>query len=275
MVVFLFGLMKEQILISTHQIAALMPLQNKVPQGNILSIDIGGTNIKACILSPQGKLLTDFKKTPTPKKSTPEAVLEAIESLTKDLSDFAKISIGFPGYVKCGVVQTAPNLAPGEWNKVDLAQKVSNRFNKPVRLINDADQQGLGIVNGKGFEIVFTLGTGFGTSLLFDGELLPHLELSHLPVNKKEDYDDYIGDRGFEKVGKKKWNKRLQNIIETYKTVFNYDTLYIGGGNANEINFKLDDNIKLVSNKDGIKGGAKLWQAKEKYHVFTTYPENK
>ncbi|WP_199141213.1 ROK family protein [Pedobacter sp. ASV12] len=252
-----------------------MPQQNKVPQGNILSIDIGGTNIKACILSQQGKLLTDFKKTPTPKKSTPQAVLEAIESLTKDLSDFGKISIGFPGYVKCGVVQTAPNLAPDQWNKVDLAQKVSNLFGKPVRLINDADQQGLGIVSGKGFEIVFTLGTGFGTSLLFDGELLPHLELSHLPVTKKEDYDDYIGDRGFEKVGKKKWNKRLQNIIATYKTVFNYDMLYIGGGNSNEINFKLDDNIKLVSNKDGIKGGAKLWQAKEKYHVHTTYPDKK
>lgn len=252
-----------------------MALQNKVPQGNILSIDIGGTNIKACILSPTGKLLTEFKKTPTPKKSTPEAVLEAIKTLTQGLGDFEKISIGFPGYVKLGIVQTAPNLAPDKWENVDLAQQVSNLLGKPVRLINDADQQGLGIVSGKGFEIVFTLGTGFGTSLLFDGELLPHLELSHLPVNKKEDYDDYIGDRGFSAVGKKKWNKRLQNIIETYKTVFNYDRLYIGGGNSNEINFKLEDNIQLVSNKDGIKGGAKLWLAKEKYHIHTTYPEKK
>ena len=252
-----------------------MALQNKVPQGNILSIDIGGTNIKACILSPTGKLLTEFKKTPTPKKSTPEAILEAIKALTQGLGDFEKISIGFPGYVKFGIVQTAPNLAPDKWKNVDLAQQVSNLLGKPVRLINDADQQGLGIVSGKGFEIVFTLGTGFGTSLLFDGELLPHLELSHLPVNKKEDYDDYIGDRGFSAVGKKKWNKRLQNIIETYKTVFNYDRLYIGGGNSNEINFKLEDNIQLVSNKDGIKGGAKLWLAKEKYHIHTTYPEKK
>lgn len=252
-----------------------MALQNKVPQGNILSIDIGGTNIKACILSPTGKLLTEFKKTPTPKKSTPEAILDAIKVLTQGLNDFEKISIGFPGYVKMGIVQTAPNLAPDKWKNVDLAQQVSNLLGKPVRLINDADQQGLGIVRGKGFEIVFTLGTGFGTSLLFDGELLPHLELSHLPINKKEDYDDYIGDRGFSAVGKKKWNKRLQHIIETYKTVFNYDRLYIGGGNSNEINFKLDDNIQLVSNKDGIKGGAKLWLAKEKYHVHTTYPEKK
>ncbi len=252
-----------------------MPAKNQVPEGNILSIDIGGTNIKACILNPEGKPLTDFKKTPTPKKSTPENVLTAIEELVAQLEAFEKISIGFPGYVKCGVVQTAPNLAENQWANVNLAQRVSNLFGKPVRLINDADQQGLGIVEGKGLEIVFTLGTGFGTSLLFDGELLPHLELAHLPISKTEDYDDFIGDRGFHKVGKKKWNKRLQYIIEIYKTVFNYDQLYIGGGNANEINFELDDNIKLVSNKDGIKGGAKLWLAKEKYHVFTTYPEEK
>jgi polyphosphate glucokinase len=249
-----------------------MPLQPKVPQGDILSIDIGGTNLKACILSPAGKLLTPFKKTPTPKVSTPEAVLSEIRKLVAEFGAFEKISIGFPGYVKCGVVQTAPNLAQNKWANVDLAQKVSNLFGKPVRLINDADQQGLGIVSGKGFEIVFTLGTGFGTSLLFDGELLPHLELSHLPINKTDDYDDYIGDRGFEKVGKKKWNKRLQYIIEIYKTVFNYDRLYIGGGNSNEITFELESNIKLVSNKDGIKGGAKLWQAKEKYHIYTTHP---
>lgn len=250
-----------------------MPVQTKTPMGNILSIDIGGTNIKTCILSPDGKLLTDFRKTPTPKKSTPKAVLACIKNLSEDLSNYEKISIGFPGYVKQGVVHTAPNLAENKWINVNLAQKVADLFGKPVRLINDADQQGLGIVSGKGLEIVFTLGTGFGTALLFDGELLPHLELSHLPINKTDDYDDFIGDKGFNKVGKKKWNKRLKYIIEIYKTVFNYDRLYIGGGNSNEINFNLDQNINLVSNKDGIKGGAKLWLAKEKYHIHTTYPK--
>lgn len=250
-----------------------MPVLSKIPRGAILSIDIGGTNIKACILSPQGKPLTDFKKTPTPKKSTPEAILEGIATLVAELNGFEKISIGFPGYVKNGIVQTAPNLAENKWANVDLAQQVSNMLGKPVRLINDADQQGLGIAKGKGLEIIFTLGTGFGTAVLYDGELLPHLELSHLPVTKKEDYDDFIGDRGFEKVGRKKWNKRLKYIIEVYKTVFNYDHLYIGGGNSNEITFELEPNITLVSNKDGIKGGAKLWAAKEKYHIHTTYPQ--
>lgn len=252
-----------------------MPVQPQLPKGNILSIDIGGTNIKACLLDPKGTLLSEFKKTPTPKKSTPKAVLQEIGSLTAEFKGYEKISIGFPGYVKHGIVQTAPNLAENAWTNVDLAQQVADLLGKPVRLINDADQQGLGIVKGEGLEIVFTLGTGFGTAVLYDGELLPHLELAHLPINKKDDYDDFIGDRGFEKVGKKKWNKRLKYIIEIYKTVFNYDKLYIGGGNSNEINFELDKNITLVSNKDGIKGGAKLWAAKEKYHIHTTYPKTR
>lgn len=254
-----------------------MSVKNKNEHNNnILSIDVGGTSIKACILSPGGELLSEFKKLPTPEQSTPQAVLKCIKELASILEDsFDRISIGFPGYVKFGKVETAPNLAKNKWVNVDLAQQVSNLFNKPVRLINDADQQALGIVSGKGFEIVFTVGTGFGTALVFDGELLPHLELAHLPITKNKDYDDYIGTKAFEKLGEKKWNERLQRIIEIYKTVFNYDTLYIGGGNSKHINFELDHNIKLVTNKDGIKGGAKLWEVAEKYHVYTNHPDNK
>jgi len=241
---------------------------------NILSIDIGGTSLKACILSPEGELLSEYTKLPTPEDSTPKAVLSSIKELVTGLLPFHKVSIGFPGYVKCGVVQTAPNLAENKWTNVDLAQQVSDLFGTPVRLINDADQQALGVVAGNGFEMVCTVGTGFGTSLLFDGDLLPHLELAHLPISKNKDYDDYIGSKALAKVGKKEWNKRLQRIIEIYKTVFNYDTLYIGGGNSKHIDFELDHNIVIVSNRDGIKGGAKLWKLEEKYHVFTTYPKS-
>jgi len=240
---------------------------------NVLSIDVGGTSIKACILSQQGDLLSDFKKIPTPKDSSPGAVLTVIRELVKELDqEFSKVSIGFPGYVKSGIVHTAPNLAKGKWVQVNLAQQVADLLGRPVRLINDADQQALGIVAGKGFEIVLTTGTGFGTALLYDGELLPHFELAHFPISKTKDYDDYIGTKALEKIGKKDWNDRLERIIEIYKTVFNYDTLYIGGGNSKHITLELDHNIKLVTNKDGIKGGAKLWQVAEKYHVYTTNP---
>ena len=244
---------------------------------HILSIDIGGTSVKAGLLSTAGELISDFKKVPTPKKSTPEAIVESIQELVEQLDaeeTFDRISVGFPGYVRHGVVLTAPNLAKNKWDGINLGQQISDLFNKPVRLINDADQQGLGIVSGKGFEIVLTVGTGFGTALLYDGELLPHLELAHLPITKSKDYDDYIGTAAFEEIGKKEWNQRLEYIIEIYKTVFNYDQLYIGGGNAKEITFELEDNISRVSNKDGIKGGAKLWKAAEKYHIHTNYPSD-
>jgi polyphosphate glucokinase len=239
----------------------------------ILSIDIGGSSIKACLITFGGDVLSEYTKLPTPLISTPQAVLEVIKQLAATLPGFERISVGFPGYVKYGKVQTAPNLAKKKWKDVDLAKQISNLFGKPVRLVNDADQQALAIVKGKGFEIVLTLGTGFGTALLFDGQLLPHLELAHLPVSKNKDYDDYIGDKAFKRIGKKEWNERLQRIIENYKVVFNYDQLYIGGGNAKEIDFELDENVRLVNNRDGIKGGAKLWAAKERYHVYTTFPD--
>ena len=253
-----------------------MPVQKNKLSTNVLSIDIGGTSVKGCILSQDGELLTEFIKIPTPKKSTPEAIIDCIKELLLSLKDdFAKVSIGFPGYVKKGIVETAPNLAKNKWANIDLAQQVSDLLSLPVRLINDADQQALGIVSGEGFEIVVTVGTGFGTALVYDGELLPHLELAHLPITKTKDYDTYIGTEALEEIGDKKWNERLQRIVEIYKTVFNYDTLYIGGGNSKHIDFELDHNIKLVTNKDGIKGGAKLWQVAEKYHVFTTHPTKK
>ncbi|PYF76714.1 ROK family protein [Pedobacter nutrimenti] len=252
-----------------------MPNNEDKETKDILSVDIGGSNIKACLLSPQGDMLSEYTKLPTPAKASPEAVLVVIKQLAATMGPFGKISVGFPGYTRSGVVYTAPNLAKDKWDKIDFAQQISNALNKPVRLINDADQQGLGLVAGKGFEIVLTFGTGLGTALLFDGELLPHLELSHLPVSKTKDYDDYVGDRAIKKHGVKEWNERVLRVIDIYKTVFNYDTLYLGGGNAKELDIELEQNIKIVSNKEGIKGGAKLWKAAEKYHIKTLYPAKK
>ena len=251
-----------------------MAAQQKGEQNNILSIDIGGTSIKTVLLDEDGNMLSEYLKSKTPDGATPKDIVTGIQELIKPIENtYNRISIGFPGYVKNGIVKTAPNLAKNKWADVDLAQRVADALAKPVRLVNDADQQGLGVVEGKGFEIVFTVGTGFGTALLFDGELLPHLELAHFPINKEEDYDDYIGNKAFEKIGSERWNKRLKKVIEIYKTVFNYDTLYIGGGNSKQIDFKLEPNIKLVTNRDGIKGGAKLWKLADKNNIVTVKPK--
>lgn len=252
------------------------PIMSSSQQKNtiekILSIDIGGSSIKACMLNIDGQVLSEYTKLPTPEDSTPEAVLEVIKMLAATMGQFDAISVGFPGYVRFGIVETAPNLAKKSWKHIPFAQLISDTFQKPVRLINDADQQGLGVVEGQGFEIVITLGTGMGTALLYDGQLLPHLELAHFPVSKDKDYDDYVGDRAFDKIGKKDWNERVQRVIDIYKTVFNYDRLYIGGGNAKELDFDLDDNIRLVNNRVGIKGGAKLWASEDQYQIRTIYP---
>jgi len=228
----------------------------------VLSIDIGGSHIKATILDHDGNLQMEYDKIETPQPSTPENLIAAIKKLVKDFPKYNAISVGFPGYVKNGVIKTAPNLGNEAWKDFDLAINLGKELGAPVKVVNDADMQALGVADGKGFEMVITLGTGFGTAFLLDGHLLPHLEISHLPI-KKGDYDDYIGERALEKEGKEKWNKRIQKVFEILKTVFNYDTLYIGGGNGKKLTFKLDDDMKLVTNEDGIKGGARLWTMDE------------
>lgn len=236
----------------------------------ILSIDIGGSHVKATILDHEGALLMDYEKVVTPASPKPKQLVEVIQTLIKAFPAYDKVSVGFPGYVKNGVIFTAPNLGTDVWKNFDLAKALEKALGKPTRVVNDADMQGLGVVDGKGFEMVVTLGTGFGTAFLSDGYLLPHMEIAHLPITQSKTYDQYIGEKALEKKGEEKWNERVKYVISILKTVFNYDTLYIGGGNARKINFKLDDNIKLTSNRDGIKGGARLWKDGSREHLITS-----
>jgi polyphosphate glucokinase len=230
----------------------------------ILAIDIGGSNIKATILNMQGIFLNDYEKFPTPSPATPGKVLDVIQLLAKKFPAYDKIAAGFPGFIKDGIVKTAPNLGTEQWANFNLNKKLEEVLGKPAIAVNDADLQGLSVVSGKGVELMITLGTGFGSALLKDGVLLPHLEIAHHPITKNKDYDQYVGEYEFKRIGKKKWNKRMQRIVGILKVVFNYDRLYISGGSAREINFKLDDNIIIAGNRDGIKGGAKLWQQRNK-----------
>jgi polyphosphate glucokinase len=226
----------------------------------ILSIDIGGSHIKATILNEKGEMLKEYSKVVTPVPASPENLINSTKALVKEFPEYDKISVGFPGYVKKGVVKTAPNLDTSLWADVDLAAKLEKALGKPTRVVNDADMQGLGVVKGTGLELVITLGTGFGTALLMDGSLMPHLEFSHQPFSKYKSYDKYVGEAALEKAGAKKWNRRMKKVFEVLKTVFNYDYLYIGGGNSDKLTFKLDKNMIIVKNTDGIKGGSRLWQ---------------
>jgi len=246
--------------------------KQSVSSPKFLSIDIGGSNIKATILNDKGALQMDYDKIPTPMPATPENVVGAIKKLVKTFGAYDLISVGFPGYVKHGVIITAPNLGTDFWKDFDLSKKLEKELGKPTRVVNDADMQGLGIVSGKGLEMVITLGTGFGTALLVDGQLMPHLELAHHPFAKGKTYDEYVGERALEKEGLVKWNSRMKKVLKVLKTVINYDTLYIGGGNSDKLSFKLDKNMKHVTNQDGIKGGSRLWLKDAREGLITSVP---
>lgn len=225
-----------------------------------LCIDIGGSKIKASTLDAKGQLAQEYVKLLTPQPANPANVIKTIKALVKDFK-YDRVSAGFPGYVRDGIVHTAPNLGTGYWAKVNFADRLSKALGKPARVVNDADMLGLGSVSGKGFEMMITLGTGFGTAFYLDGKLLPHLEVSHHPIaSNRKDYDEYVGEKTFNKIGKKEWNKRMKYIFSVLKTVFNYDRLYIGGGLAKKLEMKLDDNMIVVTNIQGIDGGKKLWE---------------
>jgi polyphosphate glucokinase len=238
-------------------------MYNSSDPKKFLSIDIGGSHIKATVLDQEGNAIKTYEKIQTPSPASPQNLLEAIKTLVKDFPDYDLISAGFPGYVKNGTVFTAPNLGTDLWKNTNLQKILKESLGKEAIVVNDADMQGMGVIGGKGFEMVITLGTGFGTAVFKDGILLPHLELAHLPITKSKTYDVYLGDKALHEIGNGRWNKRVKKVLAIFNTVFNYDFLYIGGGNSTKIDFKLDDNIKIVSNREGIKGGPRLWQQNE------------
>lgn len=224
-----------------------------------LAVDIGGTGIKSAVLDAEHRPTSDFKRLPTPQPATPEAILNTIAELAKQEGPFDRIACGFPGVIKNGVIFTAANLSQ-KCVGYHLASGLEKKFGKPARVANDAAVQGYAAVEGKGLELAITLGTGVGAALFLNGKLVASLELAHHPFHNNKTYEEILGNKALEKNGKKRWNKRLQQAIENWSNLFRYDHLYIGGGNAAHINFKLPANAKIKPNKDGIFGGVLLWQ---------------
>ena len=232
-----------------------------------LAIDIGGTGLKASVLDAEGNMVTPRVRVPTPHPSPPGVVLEALVKLVEPLPPFDRASVGFPGVVRKGKIITAPNLGQDDWSGFDLAEALARHLSKPVKVKNDADLQGLGAIRGQGVEMVITLGTGFGTALFDDGFIAPHIELAHHPFRKGDTYEEQLGNAALEKVGRRKWNKRVQKAIATIRALANFDTLFIGGGNAKRIDFELPHDVEIVSNDLGMRGGIWLWR-KDRHHLI-------
>ncbi len=224
-----------------------------------LCIDIGGTGLKMMVLDENGHPLTERLRTPTPADPSPAKVLAALDQLKKKTPAFDRVSVGFPGVVKRGILYTAANLHP-KWVEFNLQAELEKRWKKPVRVANDAAVQGYAAIRGRGVEMVLTLGTGVGSAIYTDGRLCPGLELGHHPWMKGKTYEDFLGKRGLKKHGAKKWNKLLARAIQQTARTFNWDYLYIGGGNTKFISVPLGENVQVVPNEDGLLGGVALWK---------------
>jgi polyphosphate glucokinase len=259
---------------------AMTPVDESSEHPYTLAIDVGGTGLKASVLSKSGTMMADRVKTETKYPLPPDGdtgLIAALTALVKPLPEADRVSCGFPGMVRNGLVLSAPHYVckkgPGSpldkklveaWAKFDLATALSKALGKPTKVANDADVQGAAVVQGKGLEVVITLGTGMGSAFFLDGHLMPHLELGHHPFRKDETYDENLGELARKNKGDESWNHRVREAIDRLDALFFYDHLYIGGGNARRIT--RDDlgdrleKITIVDNTAGILGGIKLWE---------------
>ena len=239
-----------------------------------LAIDVGGTGLKATVLGADDTMLVDRVRRPTTYPMPPDKLVADLAELVHGLPRYDRVSVGFPGMVRYGRVLSAPHFVtvagPGTkiskelsaaWDGVDLAGMLSAALGQvPVKVANDADVQGAAVVQGKGLELVVTLGTGVGTALFLEGMLTPHLEIAHHPFRKDQTYNERIGDAARKAIGSKRWNRRVKDAIDTLDALVFFDHVYIGGGNSGRIKIDLGPKATIVDNDAGLLGGIRLWE---------------
>ncbi|MBD2175354.1 ROK family protein [Pseudanabaena sp. FACHB-1998] len=234
-----------------------------------LAIDVGGSSIKAILLREDRTFASTRSQIATPHPATPEAVIAALLDLIANQGNCDRLTIGFPSVVEYGVTRGAINLHP-DWDGFPLAKVLQDKLGKPLRIANDADVQGCGAIVGHGVELVITLGTGFGSSLFLNGNLLPNLELGQHIFQGEHTYEDCLGQAALDQMGVELWNVKLAAALASLYKLFNFDKLYIGGGNSRLVNvdlsvklsLNLSDKVAIVSNDLGLIGGLALWQSR-------------
>jgi polyphosphate glucokinase len=212
-----------------------------------LVIDIGGTNVK--MLASGQK---EPRKFPSGPKMTPALMVRGVKDAARDWK-FDRVSLGYPGPVINGHPLREPhNLGPG-WMKYDFRKA----FGLPVKMINDASMQALGSYKG-GRMLFLGLGTGLGSAMIVEGMLEP-MELAHLEYKHGKTYEDYLGLRGLEKLGKKKWRRHVAKITEKLIEALGADEVVIGGGNAKKLK-SAPAGARLGSNDNAFIGGFRMWE---------------
>jgi hypothetical protein len=209
-------------------------------------VDIGGNNVK--LLASGG---SEVRKVPSGRTLTPARMVAAVRKATADWR-YSAVAIGFPAPVRDGRIRAEPaNLGRG-WVRYDLGRG----FGRPVRLINDAMMQALGSYRG-GRLLFLGLGTGLGAALVLDGVPQP-LEIAHLPYRTGQTYEDLLGKRGLERVGKKRWRRLVFEIAPRLLAAFQVDEVVLGGGNSKLLR-SAPPGCRLGSNRDALSGGFRLF----------------
>ena len=217
---------------------------------NILVIDVGGTNVKVKLSGNE-----EIRKHPSGTGLTPAQMVEAVKHLTNDWQ-FDVVSIGYPGPVVNNQILREPHNLGGGWVGFDFAAA----FGKPVKVINDAAMQALGSYEG-GRMLFMGLGTGLGTTLIIDNMVAP-LELAHLPYRKKRTYEDYLGERGLNRLGRKRWQEFVEDVVGLFKAAFVVDYVVLGGGNSKKL-LRLPPHAHAGDNRNALLGGFRLWEKDE------------
>jgi predicted NBD/HSP70 family sugar kinase len=224
----------------------------------ILVIDVGGTHVK---LLATGQ--TEMTKIPSGPEMTPHQFVDDVNQATATW-DFEAVSIGFPAPVVEGKVAVEPiNLGKG-WMGFDFGAP----FKRPVQLVNDAAMQALGSYEG-GRMLFMGLGTGLGTAIVVEKLVIP-TELAHLPFRKKLTFEDYVGIRGLERLGKKKWLKAVDEVVRLLRMATIADYVVLGGGNSRLVK-KLPEGARMGNNNNAFVGGMRLWE--ENVRVAMAKPE--
>jgi polyphosphate glucokinase len=212
----------------------------------VLVIDIGGSNVKI-LASGQA----EPKKFPSGPDLTPAKMVAGVKKLAANW-EYDAVSIGIPGPVLLGQLILDPrNLGPG-WVGFDF----SSAFGVPVKLVNDAAMQALGSYKG-GKMLFFGLGTGLGTALVMHG-VAESREIAHLPY-KKRTYEDYVGIHGRKRLGRKKWQKHVEQIVASFVERIHVDDVVLGGGEVKRLK-KLPKRCRAGDNANAFLGGFRLWE---------------
>lgn len=238
-----------------------------------LALDCGGTGLKAVVLDATGEPLGERVRVRTPYPCPPERLVAALVDLAAATStSYDRVSVGLPGAIRRGVVLATPHyvtqagpFTPARrdlveaWMDFDVRAAAEDALGAPTRVVNDAELAGLAVIEGSGFEVVLTLGTGLGCALFDDGRLLPKVELSQAPFRKGHTYDEQLGNHARKRIGDARWSRRVRRAVDGLRPVLRWDRCYLGGGGTKHLCLDLGEDVTLVPNAVGLRGGVALW----------------